>query len=260
MDFSTVIGLVGWVCMIGVSIYFSGGQISSFIDPPSIACTIGGSYFALMLQYGARDCFSILRIMGRTFRRYNPDVIGLVKQLQELSEKARREGLLALEEMVEEISDPFLKNGLKLVVDGTDAEVIRTLMEDEVNGMNVRHEHWIKMLNAWSLLAPGFGMLGTVLGLISMLRQLADKSRVGPLMSVALVTTFYGAIMANALFIPMMGRLADQDAVETTFREMAIEGVLSIQAGDNPRIMTLRLLSYLDPKMKFQLESELLKD
>jgi chemotaxis protein MotA len=260
MEWGTLFGLVGWIVCILFSIIQSGNSVLTYYDFASVLCTIGGSYFSLMLQYGVKDCITIFKIMGRTFRKYNPNVIGLVKQLQDLSEKARREGLLALEEMVEEIDDLFLKNGLKLVVDGTDAEVIRTLMENEVNGMNSRHEHWIKMLNAWSLLAPGFGMLGTVLGLIGMLKNLADKSTVGPNMAVALITTFYGAIMANALFIPMMGKLGDYDAVETTFREMAIEGVLSIQAGDNPRIMTLRLLSYLDPATRSRLEGELLKD
>jgi chemotaxis protein MotA len=260
MEWGTLFGIIGWVACLCFSIFTSGGQLITYYDLSSIFCTIGGSYFSLMVQYGVKDCFTIFRIMGRTFRKYNPNVIGLVKQLQDLSEKARREGLLALEEMVEEIDDVYLRNGLKLVVDGTDAEVIRTLMENEINGMNSRHEKWIKMLNSWALLAPGFGMLGTVLGLIAMLKNLADKSKVGPNMAVALITTFYGAIMANALFNPMMGRLQDYDAAESTFREMAIEGVLSIQAGDNPRILTLRLLSYLDPATKSKLEGELLKD
>ncbi len=260
MELGTIVGLIGWLAMIVLSIYTSGGTIGTYLDLPSASCTIGGSFFALMLQYGIKDSLAVFKIMGRTFKKYSPNVTGLVKQLQDLSEKARREGLLALEEMVEEVDDPFLKNGLKLVVDGTDAEVIRTLMENELNGMNGRHEKWIKMLDAWSKLAPGFGMLGTVLGLIAMMKNLADKSRIGPNMAVALITTFYGAILANALFQPMMGKLAGYDAEETTFREMAIEGVLSIQAGDNPRIMTLRLLSYLDPKTRGQLESELLKD
>lgn len=260
MEWGTLIGLVGWIVMLLYSIITAGNSLVTYYDTASVLCTIGGSYFALMLQYGVKDCVTIFKIMGRAFRKYNPNVIGLVKQLQDLSEKARREGLLALEEMVEEIDDSFLKNGLKLVVDGTDAEVIRTLMENEVNGMNSRHEKWIKMIAQWAVIAPGFGMLGTVMGLIGMLKNLADKSSVGPNMAVALITTFYGAILANALFTPMGGKLGDYDAAETTFREMAIEGVLSIQAGDNPRILTLRLLSYLDPRTRSQLEGELLKD
>jgi chemotaxis protein MotA len=260
MNIGAIVGLVGWIICIGISIYGSGGTPLTYFDIPSIFCTIGGSYFSLMLQYGFRDCVTIFKIMGKTFRHYKLNVAGLIQKLQELSEKARREGLLALEEVVEEIEDPFMKNGLKLVVDGTDAEIIRNLMETELDGMNARHAKWHKMLDAWSKLAPGFGMLGTVLGLIAMMKNIQDKTRIGPNMAVALVTTFYGAIMCNALFLPMMGSLIAMDEQETTYREMAIEGVLSIQAGDNPRILTLKLLSYLDPLQRGKLEHELLKD
>jgi chemotaxis protein MotA len=260
MNIGSYIGLVGWIAMIIISIYTSGGTIMTYVDIPSIACTVGGSVFALMLQYGMNEVLVLLRVIGRAFKVIKFDFVGLIKQLGELSEKARREGLLALEEVVEEVQDPFLKNGLKLVVDGTDAEIIRSLMENELNGMNGRHSRYHKMLDAWSALAPGFGMLGTVLGLIAMMKNLADKSRIGPNMAVALITTFYGAIMANALFGPVMGHLVIQDQEETTFREMAIEGVLSIQAGDNPRILTLKLLSYLDPETRSKIEGDLIKD
>jgi chemotaxis protein MotA len=260
MNLGTFVGIAGWVACLIFSIYTSGGQLITYFDIPSIFCTIGGSTFSMILQYGFKDFFELLKVMGLTRKIYKVDTGGQIRKLQELSEKARREGLLALEEVVEEVDDPFMKNGLKLVVDGTDAEIIKALMENELSGMNARHEKWLRAIDAWSKLAPGFGMLGTVLGLIAMLKNLADKSRVGPNMAVALITTFYGAILANALFQPMLGQLATNDAKETTYREMAIEGVLSIQAGDNPRIMTLKLLSYLDPVERAKLELELLKD
>lgn len=260
MNLASYVGLIGWIAMIVVSIFTSGGTLLTYWDIPSVACTVGGSYFALILQYGFKDAVDVLKIIGLTFKPYKIDFKGVIQKLSELSEKARREGLLALEEVVEEVDDPFLKNGLKLVVDGTDGEVIRSLMENELNGMNSRHTKWHKMIDAWSALAPGFGMLGTVLGLIAMMKNLADKSRIGPNMAVALITTFYGAIMANALFIPVMGHLVIMDGQETTYREMCIEGVLSIQSGDNPRILTLKLLSYLDPGERKNLEGELLKD
>jgi chemotaxis protein MotA len=260
MNLGTIVGIAGWVACLVFSIYTSGGTLLTYADIPSVFCTIGGSSFALILQYGFKDFFSILKIMGKTGRVHKFDSGGIIRKLQELSEKARREGLLALEEVVEEVEDPFMKNGLKLVVDGTDAEIIRELMENELNGMNERHGKWHKMLDAWAKLAPGFGMLGTVLGLIAMMKNLADKSRVGPNMAVALITTFYGAILANALFQPIMGQLMMLDQAETKIREMSIEGVLSIQAGDNPRILTLKLLSYLDPAERKRLESEFLKD
>jgi len=147
-----------------------------------------------------------------------------------------------------------------MVVDSVDPEVIRTILETELNQMNDRHGRWLKMLDQWAKLAPGMGMLGTVQGLIAMMKNLEDKSQIGPNMAVALITTFYGAIMANVILIPIVGKLRDQDAAETKVKEMIIEGVLSIQAGDNPRILALKLLSFLTPKDRKAVEAEILKD
>jgi len=252
MNLGTLIGLIGGAAMLVLSIYTSGGTIGTYIDIPSISCTIGGSYFALVVQYGFKDMTKIFSIMGRTFRFHDYGAMKIVDKLYEFAEKARREGILSLEEVIQDLDDKYLQQGLRLVVDGTDAEVIRGLMENELTKMNDRHAHWLKLLDAWSKIAPGFGMLGTVLGLIAMLKNLEDKSRVGPNMAVALITTFYGAIMANLIFQPMLGNLSDQDGEETTVREMIIEGVLSIQAGDNPRILLVKLASYLPPKQRLQ--------
>jgi chemotaxis protein MotA len=250
MNIGSFLGLVGGTAMIILSIYSSGGTIMTYVDIPSVFCTIGGSFFALMLQYGLKDVIALFGPMGRVFQIYQFGTAGVVEKLYEFSEKARREGILSLEEVIQDLDDKFMQQGLRLVVDGTDAEIIRTLMENELNQMNERHAYWMKMLDAWAKLAPGFGMLGTVLGLIAMMKNLEDKSRVGPNMAVALITTFYGAIMANFLFQPMMGKLAVDDGDETTFREMIIEGILSIQAGDNPRILLVKLASYLGPAQK----------
>jgi chemotaxis protein MotA len=177
-----------------------------------------------------------------------------------MSEKARREGLLALEEELEDLDDEYMKKGLRLVVDGTDAEVIRNLMENELSQIQNRHAAKISAVNMWAGLAPGLGMLGTVIGLIGMLKNLEDKSTVGPNMAVALITTLYGSIMANLVFIPVAGKLKSKDDAETLIKEMQIEGVLSIQAGDNPRILAMKLLSYLEPTDRKVVEAEVLKD
>ncbi len=250
MNLGSLIGLVGGTAMLVISIFTSGGTLGTYWDIPSVACTIGGSFFALMLQYGTKDTLKVFKLIGRAFQNYSYGAEKLLDKLYEFSEKARREGILSLEEEMNDLDDKFMQQGLRLVVDGTDAEVIRELMENELSQMNERHSKGIKMLDAWSKLAPGFGMLGTVLGLIAMLKNLEDKSRIGPNMAVALITTFYGAIMANFLFQPMMGKLVIDDGDETTVKEMVIEGVLSIQAGDNPRILLVRLASYLPPKEK----------
>ena len=177
-----------------------------------------------------------------------------------MSEKARREGLLALEEELEDLEDEFIKKGLRLVVDGTDAEIIRALMETELSQLQGRHANKIGAVNMWATLAPGLGMLGTVIGLIGMLKNLEDKSALGPNMAVALITTLYGSMMANLVMIPVAGKLKGKDAAETKLKEMQIEGVLSIQAGDNPRILAMKLLSYLEPADRKAVEAEVLKD
>jgi chemotaxis protein MotA len=260
MDVSTIVGIIGGFVSIGLGVVLSGGEISAYYDLASIACTFGGSTFALVIQYSLADIAKMFKILGLTFKVPKLGEGAIVEKLFELAEKARREGILSLEEVINDLDDKFTQQGLRLVVDGTDGEIIKALMENEVSMMNERHLKWIKMLDAWSRLAPGFGMLGTVLGLIGMLRNLADKSRIGPNMAVALITTLYGALMANLLIQPLMGKLAGMDAQETTMKTMIIEGVLSIQAGDNPRILLVKLASFLDPKTKKDILDKYAKD
>lgn len=250
MNFGSIIGFIGGTAMIFIAIYSSGGSARTYMDLASVACTIGGSFFALMLQYGLKDALAVFGLFKRAFSTYRYESMRVIDSFYALSEKARREGLLSLEDEIQATEDPFIKENLHLVVDGTDAEIIRGVMESQVDQMNARHEFKIKMLDAWAKLAPGFGMLGTVLGLIAMMAQLEDKSRIGPNMAVALITTFYGAIMANFLFTPMMGKLSKDDENETNVKRMIIEGVLSIQAGDNPRVLLVKLVSFLPPAEK----------
>lgn len=250
MNLGSILGVVGGIAMIVYSIVGTGGSMLTYVDFPSFMMTCVGSWFALMLQYGLKESIAIFGYMGRAFSTYEYGAEKLLDKLYEFSEKARREGILSLEEEMADLDDKFMQQGLRLVVDGTDAEIIRTLMENELNAMNERHTRVHKMLDAWAKLAPGFGMLGTVSGLIGMMKNLEDKSRIGPNMAVALITTFYGAIMANFLFQPMMGKLVIDDGEETKVKEMVVEGVLSIQAGDNPRILLVKLASYLPPKQK----------
>jgi chemotaxis protein MotA len=250
LNIGSILGFIGGTAMIVISIYSSGGRVSTYWDLASVACTIGGSFFALMLQYGVKDTLSVGGIFKRCFSTYTYDCGKIIDSFVGYSEKARREGLLSLEDDIQSINDPFIRESLHLVIDGTDADAIRAIMEGQVDQMNARHEQKMKMLDAWAKLAPGFGMLGTVLGLIAMMAQLEDKSRIGPNMAVALITTFYGAIMANFLFTPMMGKLAKDDESETNMKNMVIEGVMSIQAGDNPRVLLVKLTSFLPPSEK----------
>ncbi len=260
MDIATIIGLVGGLGMTVMAILTSGGSVLTYIDLPSVFMTIVGSYLCLYVNFTVSDVLGLFNIIGLAFKIPKFGEQAIITKLMAFSDKARREGLLALEEELEDLDDEFMKKGLRLVVDGTDAAIIRELMDNELSQMQDRHAGKIAIVDSWSKLAPGMGMLGTVTGLIAMLKNLEDKSTIGPNMAVALITTFYGAIMANVILIPLMGKLKDQDAAETKVKEMMIEGVLSIQAGDNPRILALKLLSFLNPQDRKAVEAEILKD
>ncbi|MDR1948736.1 MAG: MotA/TolQ/ExbB proton channel family protein [Spirochaetaceae bacterium] len=260
MDISSLIGIAGAFGMVVFSVLSSGGSLLSIMDLPSFLMVVLGSYFALLLSSSLSDGLSVFGIISRTFKVPTFNEQGLITKMMAFSEKARREGLLALEDELEDLDDEFMKKGLRLVVDGTDAEIIRDLMELELSQMQGRHADKIGIINMWAALGPGLGMLGTVVGLISMLKNLEDKASIGPNMALALVTTLYGSMLANLLMIPFAAKLRGHDAKETMVKEMIIEGVLSIQAGDNTRILAMKLLAYLTPVERKAVEAEVLKD
>lgn len=260
MDIATIIGLVGGVACIVMSVITSGGTMMGIIDIPSVFMTVGGSFCALLIVAPLKDVITTLKVMGKTFKIPDFGEKLLVQNMVALSEKARREGILALEEGLEDLDDEFMKTGLRLVVDGTDGAVIRGIMESEMSQIEARHMNFIGIVNQWAGYAPGFGMIGTVLGLVGMLRNLEDKSSLGPNMAVALITTLYGCLMANWILGPMATKLTGQNSSEMRTKEMIIEGVLSIQAGDNPRILAMKLLTYLDPASRKAIEADVLKD
>ena len=259
MDIASFIGVFGGLGIVFFGA-FVGGSLSGLIDIPSMFITIGGSYMCLFLTYPLSYVIGIFKVMGKVFKVADYKEKEMVQKLVALSEKSRRTGLLALEEEIQDFEDDFLRTGLRNVIDGIDGAAIRVSMENELTQMEERHNKWISLINAWATLAPGFGMLGTVIGLIGMLLNIEDKSSLGPNMAVALVTTFYGSMMANWLLIPIASKLAYQSNLEVRSKEMIIEGILGIQSGDHPRILAQRLLTYLDPKDRKVLESELIKD
>ncbi|QTQ11737.1 motility protein A [Treponema parvum] len=260
MDVATIIGIVGGGAMIIMSVMTSGGTLGGIIDIPSVFMTIGGSYFALYIGFPLSKTLGLFKIMGRAFKVPDFGEKQIVQNLVALSEKARREGILALEDGLDDIEDAFMRTGLRLVVDGTDGAIIRSILENEMNQVEGRHMAWITVINQWAGFAPGFGMMGTVVGLIGMLNNLEDKSSLGPNMAVALITTLYGSMLANWLITPFSQKLLTHNAAEIKTKEMIIEGVLAIQAGENPRIMAQKLLTYLDPITRKSIEAEVLKD
>jgi len=260
MNMGTLIGVLGALGMLVASIILSGNSMMAFIDIPSLALVLVGSYFALMVAFSLSDSLGVFAAIGLTFQQPVFNSQGIIQKMVSFSEKARREGLLALEDELEDLEDEFMKKGLRLVVDGTDAAIIRDLMELELSQMQARHSFKIKLINMWAVLVPGLGMLGTVMGLVGMLRNLDDKASIGPNMALALITTFYGSLFSNVFFIPWANKLSVFDNDEANMKELIIEGVLSIQSGDNTRILALKLLAYLDPVSRRTLEKEIIKD
>ena len=260
MDIASLIGIIGGATVIVLGVATSGGSLGGIIDIPSVFVTIGGSYATLFIVAPLKQALGLFKCMGRAFKTFDNKEEDKIRTLYQLSESARRGGLLALDEKLNDLDDNFMKDGLKMVVDGTDGNVVRTIMESEMSASEGRHLSMVNVVNQWAGFGPGFGMMGTVIGLIGMLNNLEDKSSLGPNMAVALITTLYGSMLANWLVGPFAQKLMSQNAAEMAAKEMVIEGVLSIQSGDNPRILAQKLLSYLDPKRKAALSSELLKD
>lgn len=260
MDIATIIGFIGGAACIVMSVLTSGGTLGGIIDIPSVFMTIGGSWASIFIMAPLSKAVGVFKIIGKCFKVPDFGEKTLISKLMDLSNKARREGILALEDGLDDLDDAFMRNGLRLVVDGTDGNVIRTIMENEMSQCEARHMEWINVMNQWAGFAPGFGMMGTVLGLIGMLNNLEDKSSLGPNMAVALITTLYGSMLANWILVPLAQNLINQNSMEMCAKEMVIEGVLAIQAGENPRIMGQKLLTYLDPVSRKSIEADILKD
>ena len=263
MDLATIVGIAGAFGMLIFTAVNTAGGIAGLLrllNLPSFALVVVGSFFAVMVANKWSTAIGAFGVIKRTFSVPSYNEQAIIQKLVAFSEKARREGLLALEDELEDLDDEFMKKGLRLVVDGTDQTIIRDLMELELTQMQQRHSENINMLMGWSALAPGFGMMGTVIGLVNMLSNLEDAASIGPNMAMALITTLYGSLVANVTIMPWARKLQGQDTIESSVKEMIIEGVLSIQAGDNTRILAMKLLAYLNPTVRKPLEAELLKD
>jgi chemotaxis protein MotA len=244
MDFSSFISLVATlgVLIIGMAI---AGSLVMFLDAASFFIVIGGGIGVIFLSYPLDKIPDLLGVCKVVFRKQQLDVNEVRPVMVSFAEKARREGLLALEDDLVELDDEFLKKGLQLVVDGTDPEVVEEIMKKELDYIHERHQWGAGIMDHMAAILPALGMIGTLIGLIVMLENLQNPEQLGPSMAVALVTTFYGAVLANAVVAPMGERLRTKNDEEILQKELMIEGVLSIQAGDNPRIVEEKLKAFL---------------
>jgi chemotaxis protein MotA len=244
---------MAWILVIGAMA--SGGNIGAYVDFPSILITVGGTLGALVMAHPGEILKSAVGTLKSAFVSNDPNLLAMVQTIVSFAEKARREGLLALESDVADLDDEFLRKSIQLVVDGTDPELVKAILDTEIGILEDRHSANKAIFDAAAELAPAYGMIGTLIGLIAMLGNLADVSALGPGMAVALITTMYGSMMANMICIPLSKKLGARSAKEIVSMELMVEGILAIQAGENPRIVEEKLKVFLPPKMRTRLEA-----
>lgn len=247
MDLATLLGMVISFGLVSAAIV-SGGSFMLFVDAASMLIVFGGTIGATLTHYPLSTVLSVGKIVRKTLVGQTPSTTGILEQFMDFANRARREGILSLEPVINGLSDPYLKKGMQLTVDGLEPESIQAIMEAEMNNVESRHETGIELMSALAAYAPALGMIGTVIGLVQMLQTMNDPSSIGPAMAVALITTFYGAVLANLVFLPMVGKLKHRSKEELHIMEMQMEGVLGISRGENPRIIEEKLASFQPPK------------
>ncbi|MDP8242784.1 MAG: motility protein A [Candidatus Hinthialibacter antarcticus] len=249
MDLSTVVGMVLCLGLIAASM-IAGGSPGAFIDIPSALTVIGGTFALTLVNFPIPTVLGMGGVVKNAFFFKQLSPLDTVSTLVSFAERARREGILALEGSMDEIEDDFIGTGLRLAVDGVEPELIKDILQTELAFIEDRHRGGREILDFMGSIAPAMGMIGTLMGLVQMLKNLADPNAIGPSMALALLTTMYGAVIANVFAIPVSGKLKVRSADEILLKEVAIEGIMSIQAGDNPRILEQKLLAFLAPSMR----------
>jgi chemotaxis protein MotA len=244
MDIATIIGILLGFVVITTAIVVGGGW-QMFIHLPSVGITIGGMLCATLIHFSLPQFLGIFSVIKKTIVAKIPSQSELIQKMVNYAAINRRDGALALEQEVSKLDDSFFIKGLQMLVDGREAESIREFMGLELQYLQERHSTGKKILEFMGAAAPAFGMIGTLIGLIQMLRSLESPESIGAGMAVALLTTFYGALSANLIFIPLAGKLGIYSKAETTTMEMITEGVCSIAQGDNPTAVREKLQAFV---------------
>jgi len=251
MDIASLIGLIGTLGMIAGAMVSSGG-IGAFIDTPSMLIVFGGTAFAVMYRSTLPMFLGSFGTLVKVFMPGAKKYDELITRLTELAGIARKDGMMALEG--QEVPDKFFEKGLQMLVDGADESKLTDQLNRELKAMKVRHENMTGVFQAWVDLAPAMGMMGTLIGLVAMLGNMADPKAIGPAMAVALLTTLYGAMIANCIFMPIVTKLEGYSAHEALYREMVVMGLKFISRGESPRNITDQLVANLPPKIQAQIE------
>ena len=244
MDIATFLGIISAFGLLGIAI-MSQGNFTIFFNVPSLLIVLGGTFGATLINYPMKDIVGVLRVVKNAFFHKEIDYIGLIPGLMRYSRLARKDGILALDKVIHEIDDQFYYEGMRMVVDGIKPEVLEQTLRNEIDFLVARHRVGISIFRTMGQFAPAFGMIGTLIGLIFMLKSLDDASKIASSMALALITTFYGAILANILFLPIAGKLKERSTAEILKKEMILAGVMAIQAGEIPTMLEQRMISFL---------------
>ena len=253
MDLGTVIGLIGAFVLVLGSIVLGGG--AGFLNIPAVMVTVGGSFAATLINYPLPKIVGVMRVVRKAFTDRASDHISLLKSMTDFAVRARRDGILALEDDVEGIEDEFMRKGFQMAVDGNTADIISHVLRKDIESLEARHGVGHGIFKALGSYAPAFGMIGTLIGLVQMLRELDDPSAIGSGMAVALLTTLYGALIANLVALPIAGKLEQRTEEEVGTRNMILEGILAIQEGNSPRVVEEKLKSFVSPAVREQAEA-----
>ncbi|WP_413284996.1 flagellar motor protein PomA [Vibrio sp. MA40-2] len=247
MDLATLIGLIGGFGFVIMAMII-GGSIGMFVDVVSVLIVVGGSTCVVLMKFTMGQFFSAFKIASKAFMFKTDDPEDLIAKIVEMADAARKGGFLALEEM--EITSSFMQKGIDLLVDGHDAEVVRAAMQKDISLTDERHVQGSEAFRAYGDVAPAMGMIGTLIGLVAMLSNMDDPKSIGPAMAVALLTTLYGAVLANMVFFPIADKLTLRREQEKLNRRLIMDGVLAIQDGQNPRVIDSYLKNYLNEKKR----------
>lgn len=256
MDLATVLGLIVGFAMMGGALAFmgwhSGGQLNlaGFIDPPSFMMVVGGTFAVALVGFPLYSVLGMARTVKRIFFRKPENLAATIEQLVELAEVARRDGILALENRLEEVRHPFIMLGIRMAVDGIKPETVEEVLRTEMKAAELRHVQGKKVFELMGRCGPAFGMMTTLFGLILMLGNLSNADAIGPSMALALVGTLYGVVAANLIYIPLSEKLWCMHTEEMLAKEIVLRGVLAIQSGDSPRIVEQKLIAFLPPKFR----------
>ena len=255
MDIATLVGIFVAGGLV-ISSILMGGSATWFINYPSLMIVVGGTMGATLLAYPLSDVFSVFGVVKNVFMQRSQSAYKLIPLMGGLAKKARQEGILSFESQLDQIEDAFLVQGLQMAIDGMEGQSIEEVMSTEILYLEERHSLGSEIFSTMGTFAPAIGMLGTIIGLVQMLMQMEDPSQIGAPMAVALLTTFYGTLLANLFFLPVAGKLKTRSKQEVLTKQMILEGVVSIQSGDNHRVVEQKLKAFLSPKVRLAEKEE----